>query len=57
MSETRVKILARDLGKGAVVVFVSFYFVFALSHFRRPDHQSDPGTGKVFFYKPEGNVV
>ena len=57
MSETLVKILARDLGKGAVVVFVSFYFVFALSHFRRPDHQSEPGTGKVFFYKPEGNVV
>ena len=36
MSETHVKILSRDLGKGAVVVFVSFYFVFTLSHFRRP---------------------
>ena len=57
MSETQAKILARDLRKGGVGGLPLVLFRARAFSLSQTPTISEPGTGKVFFYKPEGNVV
>ena len=57
MSETQAKILARNLRKGGVGGLPLVLFRVRAFSLSQTPTISEPGTGKVFFYKPEGNVV
>ena len=57
MSETQAKILARDLRKGGVGGLPLVLFRARAFSLSQTPTISEPGTSKVFFHEPEGNLV